>query len=164
MASPGTKVIQGKYISAWGGIQSAGQTIGQIVSLPPRRPRAPFGLKISIPGPAVCHRCVWSETCTPDPLGVPRGGKFMCLNLSPPWLGFANFTVSSEHFCRVFRHALGPLARGQALFRHRRGHASGHHASVSLGDRTHPVEGISHQRLQLVSFDCTSLSPSCGPL
>jgi len=31
-ASPGTKIIQGKYISAWGGIQSAGQTIGQIVS------------------------------------------------------------------------------------------------------------------------------------
>ncbi|CZS96291.1 probable maltose permease (MalP) [Rhynchosporium graminicola] len=30
MASPGTKIIDGKYISAWGGIQSAGQTIGQI--------------------------------------------------------------------------------------------------------------------------------------
>lgn len=33
MASPGTSIIQGKYISAWGGIQSAGQTIGQIVSI-----------------------------------------------------------------------------------------------------------------------------------
>ena len=32
MASPGTKIIKGKYVSAWGGIQSAGQTIGQIVS------------------------------------------------------------------------------------------------------------------------------------
>ncbi len=31
-ASPGTKIIKGKYVSAWGGIQSAGQTIGQIVS------------------------------------------------------------------------------------------------------------------------------------
>ncbi|CAI7656076.1 unnamed protein product [Penicillium pancosmium] len=31
MASPGTSIIQGKYISAWGGIQSAGQTIGQIM-------------------------------------------------------------------------------------------------------------------------------------
>jgi len=31
-APSGTKVIQGKYISAWGGIQSAGQTIGQVVS------------------------------------------------------------------------------------------------------------------------------------
>ncbi|KAF8851310.1 MFS transporter [Acephala macrosclerotiorum] len=30
MASPGTKIINGKYVSAWGGIQSAGQTIGQI--------------------------------------------------------------------------------------------------------------------------------------
>ncbi|KUJ10532.1 general substrate transporter, partial [Mollisia scopiformis] len=29
-ASPGTKIILGKYVSAWGGIQSAGQTIGQI--------------------------------------------------------------------------------------------------------------------------------------
>jgi hypothetical protein len=31
MASPGTTIIQGKYISAWGGIQSTGQTLGQIV-------------------------------------------------------------------------------------------------------------------------------------
>lgn len=31
MANPGTKIIDGKYVSAWGGIQSAGQTIGQIV-------------------------------------------------------------------------------------------------------------------------------------
>jgi hypothetical protein len=34
MASPGTKIIEGKYVSAWGGIQSAGQTIGQIVRTP----------------------------------------------------------------------------------------------------------------------------------
>jgi hypothetical protein len=32
MAGPNTTVIAGSYISAWGGIQSAGQTIGQIVS------------------------------------------------------------------------------------------------------------------------------------
>lgn len=32
MASPGTTIIKGKYVSAWGGIQSAGQTVGQIVS------------------------------------------------------------------------------------------------------------------------------------
>lgn len=32
MAAPGTTIILGKYISAWGGIQSAGQTVGQIVS------------------------------------------------------------------------------------------------------------------------------------
>ncbi|KAJ5217828.1 Major facilitator superfamily domain general substrate transporter [Penicillium citrinum] len=31
MASPGTSIIAGKYISAWGGIQSAGQTVGQII-------------------------------------------------------------------------------------------------------------------------------------
>ncbi|KAK7430478.1 hypothetical protein QQZ08_002997 [Neonectria magnoliae] len=31
MASKGTTIIEGKYISAWGGIQSAGQTIGQIL-------------------------------------------------------------------------------------------------------------------------------------
>ncbi|KAH7339191.1 general substrate transporter [Pyrenochaeta sp. MPI-SDFR-AT-0127] len=31
MASPGTKVIKGKYISAWGGIQSAGQFVGQVL-------------------------------------------------------------------------------------------------------------------------------------
>ncbi|KAJ5362160.1 hypothetical protein N7541_003004 [Penicillium brevicompactum] len=30
MSAPGTTVIPGKYISAWGGIQSAGQTVGQI--------------------------------------------------------------------------------------------------------------------------------------
>lgn len=30
-ATPGTKVIQGKYVSAWGGIQSTGQFIGQVV-------------------------------------------------------------------------------------------------------------------------------------
>lgn len=32
-ATTGTTIIDGKYISAWGGIQSAGQTIGQIVRL-----------------------------------------------------------------------------------------------------------------------------------
>ncbi|KAL4940005.1 hypothetical protein BDV06DRAFT_230690 [Aspergillus oleicola] len=31
MANPQTSIIEGKYISAWGGIQSAGQTIGQIL-------------------------------------------------------------------------------------------------------------------------------------
>ncbi|WVQ85760.1 hypothetical protein IAT38_007927 [Cryptococcus sp. DSM 104549] len=30
MAAPGTVAIDGKYVSAWGGIQSAGQTLGQI--------------------------------------------------------------------------------------------------------------------------------------
>ncbi|KAL5357702.1 general substrate transporter [Aspergillus floccosus] len=30
-AAPGTTIIDGKYVSAWGGIQSAGQTIGQIL-------------------------------------------------------------------------------------------------------------------------------------
>ncbi|PMD16021.1 general substrate transporter [Hyaloscypha hepaticicola] len=30
-ATPGTKVILGKYVSAWGGIQSAGQFIGQVL-------------------------------------------------------------------------------------------------------------------------------------
>ncbi|GES58542.1 major facilitator superfamily domain, general substrate transporter [Aspergillus terreus] len=30
-AAPGTTIIAGKYVSAWGGIQSAGQTIGQIL-------------------------------------------------------------------------------------------------------------------------------------
>mgnify|MGYP002717876585 FL=1 len=33
MASPGTSIIAGKYISAWGGVQSAGQTVGQVVCL-----------------------------------------------------------------------------------------------------------------------------------
>ncbi|KAF9889038.1 hypothetical protein FE257_008015 [Aspergillus nanangensis] len=31
IAGPGTTIIGGKYVSAWGGIQSAGQTIGQIL-------------------------------------------------------------------------------------------------------------------------------------
>lgn len=30
-STSGTTIIAGKYISAWGGIQSAGQTIGQVV-------------------------------------------------------------------------------------------------------------------------------------
>lgn len=30
-SSPGTTIIAGKCVSAWGGIQSAGQTVGQIV-------------------------------------------------------------------------------------------------------------------------------------
>lgn len=37
MASPGTKIINSKYVSAWGGIQAAGQTIGQIVCHPIHR-------------------------------------------------------------------------------------------------------------------------------
>ena len=31
-ATPGTTVILGKYVSAWGGIQSTGQFFGQVVS------------------------------------------------------------------------------------------------------------------------------------
>jgi MFS transporter, SP family, general alpha glucoside:H+ symporter len=31
MASPGTAIIAGKYVSAWGGIQSTGQAVGQIL-------------------------------------------------------------------------------------------------------------------------------------
>jgi hypothetical protein len=31
MADPQTTVIAGTYISAWGGIQSTGQTVGQVV-------------------------------------------------------------------------------------------------------------------------------------
>lgn len=31
MANPGTTIIAGKYVSAWGGIQSTGQAIGQIL-------------------------------------------------------------------------------------------------------------------------------------
>jgi len=34
MASPGTVIIAGKYVSAWGGIQSAGQFVGQVVRAP----------------------------------------------------------------------------------------------------------------------------------
>ncbi|KAF2025711.1 general substrate transporter [Setomelanomma holmii] len=45
MATPGTKVIQGKYISAWGGIQSAGQFVGQ-VTLPYATDR--FGRKVAL--------------------------------------------------------------------------------------------------------------------
>lgn len=32
MANPGTTIIDSKYVSAWGGIQSAGQFFGQVVS------------------------------------------------------------------------------------------------------------------------------------
>jgi hypothetical protein len=34
MATPGTKIIAGQYVLAWGGIQSAGQFIGQVVRAP----------------------------------------------------------------------------------------------------------------------------------
>ena len=34
-ASPGTTIIPGPYVSAWGGIQSAGQCVGQVVRGPP---------------------------------------------------------------------------------------------------------------------------------
>lgn len=37
-AAAGTTVIDGKYVSAWGGIQSTGQTLGQIVSKVSRQP------------------------------------------------------------------------------------------------------------------------------
>lgn len=32
-ANPETLIIEGKYVSAWGGIQSAGQAVGQIVCI-----------------------------------------------------------------------------------------------------------------------------------
>ena len=61
MAAPGTKIIAGKYISAWGGIQSAGQTVGQIVR--------PFGTSISgntvtdcALAPSICHGKIRSES------------------------------------------------------------------------------------------------------
>lgn len=33
-ADPNTTIIMGKYVSAWGGIQSTGQLIGQVVRGP----------------------------------------------------------------------------------------------------------------------------------
>lgn len=72
--TPGAKIIQGKYVSAWGGIQSAGQTIGQIVS-----PVSPLSsvvaqvemLTFSSPVPPIRYRVAWSETRSSDPLGFP---------------------------------------------------------------------------------------------
>jgi hypothetical protein len=34
MSTPGTKIINSNYVSAWGGIQSAGQFFGQVVCFP----------------------------------------------------------------------------------------------------------------------------------
>lgn len=36
MAKPGTTVIEGQYVSAWSGLQSSGQAVGQIVRIPAR--------------------------------------------------------------------------------------------------------------------------------
>lgn len=44
MAKPGAKAIDGPYVSAWGGIQSAGQFLGQ-VGLPPFTDR--YGRKVA---------------------------------------------------------------------------------------------------------------------
>ena len=59
MASPGTSIIAGKYISAWGGIQSAGQTVGQVVCLYLHS----WSGKVTnhSPAPTICHGKVRSE-------------------------------------------------------------------------------------------------------
>lgn len=44
MAKPGAKAIDGPYVSAWGGIQSAGQFLGQVL-LPPINDK--YGRKIA---------------------------------------------------------------------------------------------------------------------
>lgn len=33
MAKPGTTVIEGQYVSAWSGLQSSGQAVGQVVRI-----------------------------------------------------------------------------------------------------------------------------------
>lgn len=58
-ASPGTSIIPGPYVSAWGGIQSAGQTVGQIVSFVELEPFV-NDLPTTFPALAICHGGLWA--------------------------------------------------------------------------------------------------------
>lgn len=55
-ATPGTTVIQGKYVSAWGGIQSAGQFFGQVVRNTYLLDMFESQLTVLTPAAPICHR------------------------------------------------------------------------------------------------------------
>ena len=77
-SNPGTTIIDSKYVSAWGGIQSAGQFVGQVV----RRPyismcmiRLSSQLTNFSPAPPIRHGEIWPQTCTLDHLGYYHSSK-----------------------------------------------------------------------------------------
>ena len=84
MASPGTTVIAGKYVSAWGGIQSAGQTVGQIVStsevLKIKSQAETFEDTDSFTATAIRHRGLWKKNGLVHHLGGPRYRKWIELS------------------------------------------------------------------------------------
>ena len=81
MASPGTTVIAGKYVSAWGGIQSAGQTVGQIVStlkliLNVLMNSGEWEITDRSAAAAIRHRGLWKKDGPVYHLGGPRCRKW----------------------------------------------------------------------------------------
>jgi hypothetical protein len=77
MANPGTKIIEGKYVSAWNGIQSAGQTVGQIVSFTSRIEKGVQVVQLTAsPASSVCNGKVWSQGGTVHTLVHLGTGKY----------------------------------------------------------------------------------------
>lgn len=72
----GVKVVPSKYVSAWGGIQSAGQTLGQIVS-DIHRVVVTSGIADEHTASTIRYRCARTKSCTLHTLGDPDCCKFM---------------------------------------------------------------------------------------
>jgi hypothetical protein len=160
-ATPGTKVILGKYVSAWGGIQSAGQFVGQVVRISVTQliPSIANGCLLAI---AICHRVTRPETSTIDHLGRSCSSKPNPVLLSfLPLFSFSfieRYRVSVmktdsglEYFHRIIRQPLATLAGCKAPLRHGRWYVAINYASVPIRDRSNPIERILHQCIQLVS-------------
>lgn len=140
MANPETSIIDGKYIAAWGGIQSAGQTVGQIV---------------------LHHLClVLTVLIVVQLLQYATDGYGRKIALYIIFLTFVivchpypSFwpslltVVRLERLHRVLRDTLGSLAGGKTVLRYGRWHAAVHYAPIPIRDFTHAASWLSHQRV-----------------
>lgn len=77
-ASPGTVVISGTYVSAWGGIQSAGQTVGQVVWFQTLcLYQIIFTLLIRHTASSICYRSVRSQSRALHYLAYSCSGEYL---------------------------------------------------------------------------------------
>jgi hypothetical protein len=135
MMGTGIKIIDGKYVSAWGGIQSAGQTVGQIVWLSElllnglcsdslmffqllQYATEKFGRKIAL-------YIIWVDLVI---VSIYLAGRALSATKFTDY----SLRLGIEHLHRDLCDALGPLACSQVVFRHGCGHVAIYVASLPV--------------------------------
>lgn len=105
MATPGTKIIKGKYISAWGGIQSAGQVVGQVVSF--ERCFCVESLLTVLSGSSVHDGSIWQKDRLVYHLDHVRSGESCCVPSGVRNILTDCFqSVMAESFATTWQHWL----------------------------------------------------------